>query len=585
MMLHHRRLLSVLLFAGHLFWGVGLAVAQQQSGQGGHALDASQQSASGGVNQASRQVDYAARNDVVTGNVPGGRAFQGTVGYGAPGEFGLGITTLPSDELFTFSINSLASSPQRLNATSRRGVYGGPSVHRNSTVVPAYRPSGRNLNSARLQSGRAYQVTPTLLGQYGVKIGADDSVVSRRTAIDTLGVMRHADGSSLEVNASPLLGVREFYRGPTVRPSAATLGDVFPEVDEPLEDRTVLTQTSGMQLSSGIGVTGRFAQQAAFIAPSIILGQQLQLRLQPTPGDETAGQRLTRLEEAMFSRLGSTSLKPGEDAYLDLLTAMRDQQESSGQEQPADPLAAESTDALSSQLPEPSYEQLEAAEKARRAMLQLIYGAAAEDAEDAVGADEQSAVDEQLTSFLDRLTYNLPPLETLAGTRKTKTNRLLKQAEADLVAGKYFAAESFYRQALDIRPNDPMVRVGLIHAQLGAGIIRSAELNLRKLFEQHPEVIAARYDSNLLPSEDRLRWVQGELQKAINGPRASSKPALMMAYLGYQVGSRQLVRYGLAVAETHSPKDPLLALLRHIWLDQADQEAPAPPAPVSDEGK
>ena len=45
----------------------------------------------------------------------------------------------------------------------------------------------------------------------------------------------------------------------------------------------------------------------------------------------------------------------------------------------------------------------------------------------------------------------------------------------------------------------------------------------------------------------------------------------MMAYLGYQVDSRQLIRYGLAVAESRAPKDPLRPLLRRIWLTDQRQ--------------
>ena len=99
-------------------------------------------------------------------------------------------------------------------------------------------------------------------------------------------------------------------------------------------------------------------------------------------------------------------------------------------------------------------------------------------------------------------------------------------------------------------------------------MIRSAAHSLRILYEKHPELIATRYGENLLPKASRLKWVQGELQNMINNPTSTADPGLMMAYLGYQVDSRQLIRYGLAVAEGRSPKDPLLPLLRRIWLDE-----------------
>ena len=51
---------------------------------------------------------------------------------------------------------------------------------------------------------------------------------------------------------------------------------------------------------------------------------------------------------------------------------------------------------------------------------------------------------------------------------------------------------------------------------------------------------------------------------------------LLMAYLGYQANSRLVVRHGLALAQSKSPKDPLLAVIREIWLDGED---------ASDDGK
>ena len=54
----------------------------------------------------------------------------------------------------------------------------------------------------------------------------------------------------------------------------------------------------------------------------------------------------------------------------------------------------------------------------------------------------------------------------------------------------------------------------------------------------------------------------------IERPGSSADPGIMMAYLGYQINSRQLVRYGLALAQTSDARDPLLPLLRQIWLDE-----------------
>ena len=99
-------------------------------------------------------------------------------------------------------------------------------------------------------------------------------------------------------------------------------------------------------------------------------------------------------------------------------------------------------------------------------------------------------------------------------------------------------------------------------------MIRSAAYNLRLLFQEHPELIAAKYDAKLLPAAARLKWVQAEVQKMIDDPAGNADAGLMLAYLGYQVDSQQLIRYGLANAEAMAPQDPLFPLLRRIWLDE-----------------
>jgi hypothetical protein len=180
---------------------------------------------------------------------------------------------------------------------------------------------------------------------------------------------------------------------------------------------------------------------------------------------------------------------------------------------------------------------------------------------------------DEVRGVVDQLNYDLPRLETLASNKQTRVANLTREAEAALAAGKYLTAESRYRQLiLDVK-DDPMPRVGLVHAQLGAGMFRSAGMNLRALFVQHPELIAARYDQKLLPPQDRLQWIQRELQTVISQGEGGKDAPLLMAYLGYQANSRQLVRYGLALAQSESPRDPLLAVIREIWLDGDDDSS------------
>jgi hypothetical protein len=133
-----------------------------------------------------------------------------------------------------------------------------------------------------------------------------------------------------------------------------------------------------------------------------------------------------------------------------------------------------------------------------------------------------------------------------------------------MAAGKYFSAEQRYRSALSLNPNTPLAQVGLLHAQLGAGLTRSASLNLRQLLEEHPELIATRYDAKLLPSAERIKAAQSEIDSLIT-TTARPEPAILLAYLGYQFSTPTLVQYGLNIAQTRAPNDPLIPLLQRLW--------------------
>ena len=169
---------------------------------------------------------------------------------------------------------------------------------------------------------------------------------------------------------------------------------------------------------------------------------------------------------------------------------------------------------------------------------------------------------------------------TLAGQQETRRNELLSKAEVELAEGRYFAAEQMYRQLVRAGEGQtPLAQVGLVHAQLAAGMIRSAGLNLRRLFEQHPELIGIRYEANLLPPPDRIEKIQRELQRSINRDNAGADPGVLLGYLGFQAGSERVVRYGLSVAEAESPRDPLIPVLRGVWLQRLDAGERAEPAP------
>jgi hypothetical protein len=267
-------------------------------------------------------------------------------------------------------------------------------------------------------------------------------------------------------------------------------------------------------------------------------------------------------------RSSDDAAQPGDgmaDPYLSILARVQARHVAGDAAQPA----PDADPANAPRLTPPTPEQRAAAEAARVKAMHDARGLRQPAAAVTNPADpaSQARTDPRLQQWIIALDYDLPALATLAGSRQDRVNSLLQQAEKALVEGRYFDAEGRYRQVLIADPQRPLARVGLVHAQLGAGLIRSAALNLRTVLTDHPELIAARYEARLLPAGERLAWVRGQLEQMLR-LTTRPEPALLLAYLGYQTRVGDLTAYGLDLAAARSPQDPLIPLLRRLWLPQ-----------------
>ncbi len=536
---------------------VPFASAQQRVGSDGRALDANQQIGSAGVNPADGRLDFSQRNNIITGNVGGGRGFQDTIGYGAVGEF---QDNLGSDSLFNFRAGSLSSSPSYFNAATVGGVgyQNNLSVYRTFTNRVA-QPQSPGLIAP---SGGGFQLVPN--GSLNTLNSGQISTYRGSQAVGNL-----TPGLALQAfSSSPALGLR----GNPITSEA--LNRRLQEATEEYNDldmpkNMIHTNIYGTDLFDPYGKpkqdkAGQSNIRPGQIPPTLMIGQQLQTLFDPSVDPLKAYGNNRNVLDTVFNRLKNTDPKADEgNTYLNLLRAIQDNKDDDAD-----------VDTWDGTLDAPTSQQLTEAERAYDQIMKEMYGDDYASRRNASSSDDPQATDEEsgddVQGVVDRLNYSLPRIETLASNKQNRIAKLTRQAETALANGKYLTAESRYRQLILEVKDDPMLQVGLVHAQLGAGMFRSAGMNLRSVFIQHPELIAARYDAKLLPPESRLQWVQQELQAAISQGEGGRDAPLLLAYMGYQANSRQVVRYGLAMAQTKSPRDPLLAVLREIWLDEAD---------------
>lgn len=160
----------------------------------------------------------------------------------------------------------------------------------------------------------------------------------------------------------------------------------------------------------------------------------------------------------------------------------------------------------------------------------------------------------------------------------------VSQGQSLLAQGRYFDAEERFARALAVRAGEPAAQAARVHAQLGAGLYMSASLNLRRLLEGHPEMMAVKYAPALLPPEPRLSQV---IQEQRDGVRAmlldgQMRPenGFLLAYLGFQRGDAEDIALGFrGIARANEvlkkaaadkgeppPHDLLADVLEQVWL-------------------
>ncbi|MCC6284135.1 MAG: hypothetical protein IT439_02355 [Phycisphaerales bacterium] len=144
-----------------------------------------------------------------------------------------------------------------------------------------------------------------------------------------------------------------------------------------------------------------------------------------------------------------------------------------------------------------------------------------------------------------------------------------RAAEAFMAEGRYFDAEERYTMALSAKSGDASVALARVNAQLGAGLFRSAGINLRDTLAGSPESCAIRFGPGVLPRPERIAELKETLRGLIERGGSGGSP-LLLAYLGYQTDDAPAAREGITLLEASSARaDRALAqLLRAAWLDE-----------------
>ncbi|HZZ43098.1 MAG TPA: hypothetical protein VFE58_09180 [Tepidisphaeraceae bacterium] len=580
--------------------GVELMIASGARGQyqidNSRVNDANNRIGSGGYNTGAIPAPgTVSGNQIVTGNVTGGKAFRGPVGYSAPNDFAGQTATGDYDQF----IRDSSGAPVSYNHTNTN--YSG-------SVQPFYSSVSTPPTGYVSTPGRAGFTAP-MPAQYnslrfderlGVLTDASpDSFVPQRGQLLIPGPVDASQNQTF-YSASPLYGVRQFNLSD---PGAAAI----------LENAGALSGTGRSGLSDDQVLKMRRELAPTLNTPDLQPGGSILNPNSTSPGQAQplTGQVPTAFDAPDNSALSGSSFN---NAYASTANNLSTGQ--NGMNKMIVPPTAQSSqyaemrrrlDRYSTQhekTPEEMNQefqtQLRAAEKKQGAQIPDTKGKTTESNADRLAvpqlgtkakdiAEGKTPLKEGSPTYVTNptggVTAAIPsnpdrePVEVhslATGVSAPGLHGLLEKSEALMRDGKFDSAITEYQNAGQVAPNNPMILLGQANAELGGQYYARAENHLRQAFLIDPTLLMARYDLHAMMGDKRLEEIVVSLKAIAAKEKTQTRPAFLLAYIAYNMHDRERAASYLDLAEQRSQSfDPVFQLMRMHWNLPAHATTPA----------
>lgn len=519
----------------------GLGLAQYQVDRSG-ANDANNRIGSGGRNIRSEQPKpWQLANDIVYGNVTGGKAFRGNLGSTDPRAFRGSTATSVSDNFIRQSSGVSTSGVASFNATETQPFFG------DSRAVPP--PPGMQM----IPGGGGW-VPPT------------------PTPWKTTDPRKSTLSSSVEFSFRPDLFAMpgpidsQFAPGAIVVPSIVQAQSLNPGQ---LSDYTQLNTSNRM-------------------APELLnklrneLGEPVSPQNTATPNQESGSTDPNRLDSSLSTSGLNDQIKPAQASDAIATGTLK-----------ADPLTDVGVQykLVSPENQSRVYAQLAQSARNRPMRPGEANARAANEFNQAIRArnestDTQGTPDQptpkanpnqpdtnNATDARDDNAPNVGPavpkpprFESLADDKKTALNQLLERAEKQMREGKFNSAIDTYEQAEQVAPNNPLIKLGRAHAELGGGYYRRAELSLRQTLSADKNLLAGQYDLRAFIGAERLKVIEQDLRELVDKNTNDTGAAVLLAYVYYNTANERRAAALLDLAEQRSQgRDPFVKILKSNW--------------------
>ena len=616
-----RTILLAAVAAVPLFGFTAGALAQARLNADGHALDASNRVGSGGRNPNDsdlRTPPQVSGNDIVTGNVTGGRQFRGRVDYTDPRAFRGNTSDRHLDNFVRQS-----SGPDLRLADSVQPFYG---AGRGVAPPPGFQQTD-------IGSGTYLRVGQTVNRYPGDQRLGDINLAQPQIALPQPGELLlpgpvDPTRGQMYITASPLTGIQQF--GPNDRVGTITNTQYNPVTNQ-LDSQSIQRMREEMNREAGLSATpgeapppteqnpnlkpaenkpGAAAAGAGAVAGAapvrgaVPINQKaidnrvegakpINTAIAANTGDGASGQSL---RQVMIAKPVAPELQSS--VYADLLkrhqAAAQDSSMSDADAQRAFNAAQKA------QLETPGA-IAGAAKPGAAAPGSALPGTGAPAIPPPPGAaSTEKPAQTAATGTPDfakqgaeLLKHGVPkkkaePVKVPSLSHGVKGKGLadvLKNAEDLMKQGKFTSALDQYDQAEQVAPNQPLVRLGRANAELGAAYYARAESHLRDVLTANPELLTGQYDLNAMLGEQRLAGLIADLKKIAQKDQQESRPVFLLAYIYYNTGDAQRADGFIDLADKRTGgKDPFFKLLRDNWA-LPEKSAPQQPAPAPDANK
>ncbi|MBL4809176.1 MAG: hypothetical protein JKY43_03845 [Phycisphaerales bacterium] len=559
------------------------AMAQNALGDGRGLAANPRQGSDGRVDlRPSFQKEVAYRNAIATGNAPGGMSFRGDLGYRAAGEFS---GTLGSDALYSFRRDSLYSG------LAGMGIRGTDALQYQFAMTTGSRITRNMTGSLSLSrlGGSSSAAFNSGIGQPEPTIAIDPMLKLRQASSRVSGTLRSTSSYASTTPLVPEL-ISIFERGIEQEQFGLVASPLMGLVSTPMDsarNRRLKKTTSTKPEKTTEPEKNSYSDtiEAIRARAETIRARNLESATNPDTAsdqenpdqttDEWIALQLHQLQRQLLGLPEST----GKDEPVEVVQQGEDpsQRDDNGSLKIRDPLNPHPDD-------QGQDNQIGTAE------IEFTRGQ---------GLAERSfyTIDPETLEIMrgdrNKVTYLIDPT---AANRNIYSEHMTAGQQL-LTHGRYFDAEERFTQALSIRQGDVSAQLGRLHAQIGAGLVISASINLQTLMSEHLEVVSRQYSGNLLPKEQRLREL---LQTLRERARLEERPSyiptettqvrlacgLLIAYLGYQINDQQQMNDGFSVIRKLGTESDLrlVLLLDTVWSailnNPTDTQTPTPDEPA-----